>query len=64
MIEDKDYGAPIPDILIKLKYELLANNGHFLEGIFRIDPIITECIEIEEEINKDNMDNFDFTKID
>lgn len=42
MMEDTDYGAPIPLILLNLKGALFANHGHSLEGIFRTDSDAAE----------------------
>jgi len=51
LIVDKDYGAPIPNILIQLEKELFKNDGHLIEGIFRVSPNEEECRQIENNLN-------------
>ena len=64
LILEKDYKTPIPNVLIKMKKELFGNNGHLIEGIFRIAPNAEECKAIEDDLNNGNFANINFNLID
>eukprot|EP01084_Bolivina_argentea_P130848 231002_1 len=42
------YVSPIPNVLNVLRHHLFVNNGHLIEGIFRIAPNGDECRAIED----------------
>ena len=45
------YAVPIPLVLTKMKAELFMNDGHLIEGIFRVAPNATTCKEVEDAMN-------------
>lgn len=63
VLDSKDYGAPIPLILIKLKETLFLKNGHLIEGIFRIRSHHADCKLIEERLHDADVHAVDFSKI-
>jgi len=50
-VQCDEYASPIPLVLSRLKSELFMNDGHLLEGIFRVAPNATECKRVEEELD-------------
>merc|ERR1719410_2782169 len=61
IIPNKDYGFPIPYVLITLRKELFAHKGHLIEGIFRIAPNHEECKQIEDRLNDGELLDIDFS---
>jgi len=64
LILNKDYISPIPNVLVKLKKELFLNNGHLIEGIFRIAPNQEECKVVEDDLNNGKLKDINFSIID
>ena len=62
-IKDKDYGVPIPNILIKLKEALFANHGHLIENIFGVQSD-SKCKHIQQFLNEDKLQKIDLRRMD
>jgi len=63
VLEDADYGAPIPVILVKLKETLFSKNGHLIEGIFRIRSHSADCKLIADRLHDADVHSANFSKI-
>ena len=61
---DKDYGVPIPNILIKLKKALFVNRGHLEKFVFDASSDDTKCKQMRDHLNEGNMQIVDFNKMD
>ena len=62
-VNEKDYGVPIPNILIKLKDALFANRGHLIENIFGLHPVSTYQ-HIQQFLNEDKLQKIDLRRMD
>ena len=63
LLLDSDYESPIPNVLIKLKNEIFKNDGHLIEGMFRIAPNATDCKRVEDELNDGKFLEINFSEI-
>merc|ERR1711972_1298629 len=62
-VQCDEYDSPIPLVLTKLKAELFMNDGHLLEGIFRVAPNATDCKRIEEELNDGKLQQIEWEQV-
>merc|ERR1719410_213212 len=63
-VKGRDYGVPIPDILIKLKEALFANRGHLIAKVFGIAADNNQCEQIQSVLNDDKLKTIDLRRMD
>merc|ERR1719203_135802 len=63
-VNSKDYGVPIPNILIKLKEALFANRGHLIRNVFDIKANDNQCQQIKSCLNEEKLKTVDLRRMD
>jgi len=61
---DCGYNAKIPKVLVMLKKCIIAGNGYYKEGIFRLAPKAADCDKVKALIEQGKLEWWDSTQYD